>query len=314
MSSILMSVLLTILMTALAPAIWGTTYIVTSEILPADSPFTAATIRCLPAGLLLILISRYIPKRHEWPKLIALSALNIGCFQALLFIAAYRLSGGLAAVIGAVQPLITLGLVWLMQGERPNWLSLLASILSITGMTLLLLSPKLDQHTAMQWDTIGIIAALVGAISMALGMYFSKHRQNTSSATALSIPLLAFTGWQLALGGMMLLPFSLLIDPAIPRLTHIHIAGYSYLTLVGTLLAYALWFKGIQQLPPVAVSALGLLSPLSAIALGWIFLGERIEGTALIGLITVLVSVLAVQWSQLLIKPSAKKSLANTDR
>lgn len=83
-----------VLLTALAPMIWGTTYIVASEILPPDRPFTAALIRALPAGLLLVLITREIPARHLWFRLLTLSALNIGIFQALLFVAAYRLPGG----------------------------------------------------------------------------------------------------------------------------------------------------------------------------------------------------------------------------
>ena len=47
-----------ILLTALAPLIWGSTYIVTSELLPPHRPFTAALIRVLPAGLLLLLLMR----------------------------------------------------------------------------------------------------------------------------------------------------------------------------------------------------------------------------------------------------------------
>src|SRR3989338_2426928 len=41
------------LTTALGPVIWGSTYIVTTELLPPDRPFTAALLRTLPAGLLL---------------------------------------------------------------------------------------------------------------------------------------------------------------------------------------------------------------------------------------------------------------------
>ena len=111
---------LDVLITALAPAIWGSTYIVTTEILPPDRPFTAALLRALPAGLLLVLYSRYLPRCSEWPRLLVLAALNIGFFQALLFVAAYRLPGGLAAVVGAIQPLLVMGLVWSMDGQRPG--------------------------------------------------------------------------------------------------------------------------------------------------------------------------------------------------
>ena len=86
-----------VLTTALAPAIWGSTYIVTTELLPPDRPFTAALLRTIPAGLLLVLFCKRLPERREWGRLAALSALNIGFFQAFLFVAAYRLPGGLAA-------------------------------------------------------------------------------------------------------------------------------------------------------------------------------------------------------------------------
>jgi probable blue pigment (indigoidine) exporter len=45
----------------------------------------------------------------------------------------------------------------------------------------------------------------------------------------------------------------------------------------------------------VAVSAMSLLSPVTAVVLGWIFLGQKIQGMALVGLIVVLASVLSIQ-------------------
>ncbi len=44
------------------------------------------------------------------------------------------------------------------------------------------------------------------------------------------------------------------------------------------MLAYGLWFRGIGRLSPVAVSAMSLLSPVTAVVLGWIFLGQKIQG------------------------------------
>ena len=50
-----------VLLTALAPAIWGSTYYVTTEFLPPGYPITVAMLRALPAGLLLLLIVRQLP-------------------------------------------------------------------------------------------------------------------------------------------------------------------------------------------------------------------------------------------------------------
>ena len=275
---------LDVLITALAPAIWGSTYIVTTEILPPDRPFTAALLRALPAGLLLVLYSRYLPPRRDWPRLLTLAALNIGFFQALLFVAAYRLPGGLAAVVGAIQPLLVMGLVWSMDRQRPASLAVAASVVGIAGMAALLLAPGAS------WDPVGIVAAFVGTACMASGTYLTRRWSP-------KLPLLAFTGWQLLLGGLLLLPVAWLMDPPLPPLSPLQWLGYAYLSLFGALLAYVLWFRGIARLTPVAVSSLGLLSPLMAVLLGWALLGQSITGVALLGLLAVLGSILAVQWA-----------------
>ena len=57
-------------LTALAPAIWGSTYLVTTELLPAGYPLTVAMLRALPAGLLLLLVVRQLPKGLWWVKLL----------------------------------------------------------------------------------------------------------------------------------------------------------------------------------------------------------------------------------------------------
>jgi probable blue pigment (indigoidine) exporter len=288
-----MKTVLWTLLTAMAPILWGSTYIVTTEILPDGMPFTAAVIRCLPAGLILIAISRYRPSGAQWKQLLLLSFFNFACFQGLLFIAAYRLPGGLAAVIGAIQPLVVLALGWIVLTDKPAKLTFFACLTAIVGMAMLIISPMMNQGVL--WDEVGIIAAFFGAISMGVGVFFSKHWQQKSSSNT---PLLAFTGWQLTLGGIMLLPFSLWLDPSLPSLTLEHALGFSYLAIIGTLLTYLIWFTGVSKLSSAAVSALGLLSPISAIILGWLILNQTIEGWALVGLSIVIASVLIVQYSQ----------------
>ncbi len=273
-----------VLLTALAPAIWGSTYIVTTELLPPDRPFTAALLRTLPAGVLLMLHSWRLPERRDWGRLAVLSALNIGFFQAFLFVAAYRLPGGLAAVVGAIQPLLVMGLAWALDRRQPARLAVWASALGVLGMAALLLSPGTT------WDPIGIAAALAGAACMAVGTYLARRWRP-------DVPVLAFTGWQLLAGGLMLVPVAWAIDPPLPTLSSTQLLGYAYLSIVGALLAYALWFRGIARLSPVAVSSLGLLSPLTAVLLGWALLGQSMTGWSLVGLLTVLGSILAVQWA-----------------
>ncbi|HIW05793.1 MAG TPA: DMT family transporter [Candidatus Ignatzschineria merdigallinarum] len=269
------------LLTALTPIMWGSTYIVTTELLPSGYPFLAALLRVLPAGLLLILWTRKFPKGNDWFKVMILGMLNIGIFQVMLFVAAYRLPGGLAAILGAIQPIIVLVLMASIAKMRIPNAAWIAAIVGVIGMVAMLYSPN------MQIDFIGVSAALLGALSMALGTFLSRYWR-------VDLPLTAFTGWQLFFGGLLILPVFLGFE-SWPEMTMKNILGYSYLCLFGALLAYLLWFQGIKRLSPAVVSSIGLLSPVTAFFLGWIFLGERLTLISMLGFVMILGSIYAIQ-------------------
>ena len=268
--------------TAIAPLIWGSTYLVTTEFLPPNRPFTAALIRVLPAGLLLLAWTRRLPRRGEWGFVALLGFLNIGFFQAMLFVAAYRLPGGLAAVLSSTQTLMVLVFTWLIDKTMPPKAAWAWSATGVLGIAMLVLSPSA------RYDGTGILAALSGAAAMALGVYLSKYKKT-------SLPVLAFTGWQLFIGGVFLLPVALLAEPPLESLSPANIGGYLYLCLFGAVFAYVLFFNGIVKLSPTVVSSLGLLSPVSAFVLGWLFLGQGMDAKSLSGFALVLVSIFGVQ-------------------
>lgn len=271
------------LITAIVPVIWGSTYLVTTQWLPAGLPLTGAVLRVLPAGLLLLLWLRQLPARFEWPRLALLAFFNIAAFQGLLFVAAYRLPGGIAALVAACQPLILMAILWLAERQLPRRLAFVAALVGIAGMALLL------NAGAHSWDKIGLAAAAGSALVVCVGMYLAKRWGS-------SLPLLALTGWQLLLGGLMLLPLALWLEPPLPALTAANLAGYGWLSLAGALFAYLLWFRGLQKLQPVALGALILLSPLTAVTLGWLYLGQALDGVQLAGMALVLASVFGVQY------------------
>lgn len=275
----------TLLLTALAPIVWGSTYIVTTEMLPANVPMTLAALRALPAGILLLIIMRQLPQGIWWLRVIILGILNFSLFWWLLFISAYRLPGGVAATVGAVQPLIVLFLSrWLLQ-TRLSWLSISAALGGIFGVAILILTP----NAAL--DPIGIIAGLGGAFSMATGTVLSRRWQPP-------VTPLTFTAWQLTVGGAVLLPFALLFEPALPSLTGINLLGLAYLTLIGGALTYIFWFRGLALLGPSSVASLGFLSPLSAVILGWALLGQQLTSLQILGMIVILLSIWANQQSE----------------
>ena len=281
-----------LLLTALAPTIWGSTYVVTTLLLPPDYPLTMALLRALPAGLLLLLLVRRIPQGAWWPRVLLLGALNFSLFWAMLFVAAYRLPGGVAATLGAIQPLLVILLAKPLLGSTIRALAILGALAGLSGVALLVLTPQAAL------DPLGIAAALTGALSMALGTVLSRRWQPPVSA-------LTFTAWQLLAGGLLLLPAVLLLEPQAPTLTAENLAGIAYLALIGAALTYLLWFRGMARLEPAALSSLGFLSPLSAVLLGWLLLGQDLTRLQLLGIAVVGISV----WLGQLNQPGAAPSI-----
>lgn len=260
--------------------VWGTTYLVATELLPAGRPLLAACVRALPVGLLFVLRTRRLPDGAWWWRATLLGTLNIGAFFALLFVAAFRLPGGVAATAGAVQPLIAAGLAAVVLGEAFTRRVALAGTVGIVGVGLLVLGPDAGL------DPVGVAAALGGTVCMASGVVLTKHWGRP-------VDLVTFTGWQLSAGGLLLVPVVLAGEGLPTTLTAGNVAGFVWLAVVGTGLAYANWFDGIQRLPVNVVSFLGLLSPLVATIAGWLVLDERLTSVQFLGATLVLGAVVA---------------------
>ena len=274
--------------TALAPVAWGSTYIVATEMLPVGRPLLAAAMRALPVGLLLVVVFRRLSEGSWWWRSFILGFLNIGIFFALLFVAANRLPGGVAATAGAVQPLLVAFLAWPLLGERLSGVKVAAGFLGVTGVALLVL------RAGAALDTVGVGTALAGAVSMATGVVLTKRWVGRLGRPA---PLFAFTAWQLVAGGLVLTVLAFAVEGLPPRLTAVNGVGFVYLGVVGTALAYALWFRGVESLPASAISFLGLMSPVAASVLGFVVLGQAYTIQQGAGIVLVFTAVLLGQIS-----------------
>ena len=272
----------TVAITALAPAIWGSTYIVTTTLLPAGYPLTVAMLRALPAGLILLLLVRRLPEGPWWLRAFVLGALNFTLFWAMLFVSAYRLPGGVAATVGAVQPLIVIALSRLVLTTPVRPMALSAGLAGLFGVALLVLTPKAAL------DPVGIVAGLVGAASMATGTVLTRH-------WAPPVSSLTFASWQLTAGGLLLVPLAMFLEPPLPEPTVGSVLGIAYLGLIGAALTYILWLRGIARIEPSAVASLGFLSPLVATLLGWSILGQSLTPVQGAGFVLVLGSVWLAQ-------------------
>lgn len=273
-----------IVLTALAPVMWGTTYLVTTEFLPPDRPMLTSLIRALPAGLLLVLIARRLPKGAWWWKASVIGALNIAAFFALLFLAAYRLPGGVAAVTTAVGPIATAGATILILRQKVRPRTWLLGITGVTGIAMVVLTAEA------RLDPIGALAGVGGAMAMATAVVLTKRWGLPPHAGPA-----ALAGWQLTAGGLLLIPVAFALEGGLPEFTAVNVAGYVYLGLVNTALGYWLWFRGIGRLSVVPLSFLGLFSPLTAAILGWAALGETFTFWQSTGFAIALAATLASQ-------------------
>ncbi|WP_051581669.1 EamA family transporter [Pseudonocardia acaciae] len=260
------------LLTMLAPASWGTTYVVTATLLPPDRPLLAAALRALPAGLLVLaLVRRLPPERVWWWRFLVLGVLNFAGFFPLLFFAAYRLPGGVAATMSATQPMMVAGLAWLVLRTRTPARQLVAAVAGVGGVALLTLT------AAARLDALAVVGMLVAVAMVSAGIVLGKRWGSPGS------PLLS-TGWQMTLGGLVLAPFTLAFEGLPESLSLANIAGYGYLATVGGALAYVFWFRGIERLSPTSVSLSTLVGPLTATVAGLVVLGQTLTGWQLLGL------------------------------
>ena len=113
----------------------------------------------------------------------------------------------------------------------------------------------------------------------------------------------------LAAGGLILLPLALVMEPALPPLTATNLAGLAWLGIIGAAASYVIWFRGIARIEPGAVSMLGMMSPVTAVLLGWVVLGQSLSPLQGLGAAIVLGSVWAGQRAN---RPAAEGPTVHT--
>jgi probable blue pigment (indigoidine) exporter len=265
--------------TVLAPIAWGSTYVTVTELLPDGRPLLVAAVRIAPAGLALVaagaLVSRWRPRGGEWWRTGLLALFNFGLFFPLLAVAVYRLPGGVAAAAGGLQPLLVAGLTASLSRRPPRARDVAIGCVAALGVALVVVRPGAGI------DAVGVLAAVAANVSFAVGVVLTKRFPTPPNR-------LASTGWQLLLGGLVLVPLAGLVEGGLPALTGRNVAGFAYLSLVGTALAFVLWFTGIRRLPAAAPPLLGLAAPVTGAALGWALLGESLSPLQLTGFVVTL--------------------------
>ncbi|MET4782520.1 EamA family transporter [Glaciihabitans sp. UYNi722] len=271
-----------IAVTAIAPVAWGSNYFVTRQFLPEGNPLWGAELRALPAGIILLLIARRLPRGSWWWRSLVLGALNVGAFFVLIYVASQLLPSSVASTIMATSAVVLMLLAWPLLAERPTVRAVIGAGIGLAGVCVLLIQGGLSV------DPWGIAASLAAMLMSSTGYILTKRWGPTEST-------LAVTSWQLVGGSMLILPVAVVWEGAPPALDASQLVGFGYVTVVATAIAFVAWFTGLRHLPAGTVGLIGLLNPVTGVLLGTLLAGEHFGLRQGIGTALVVLGVLIAQ-------------------
>jgi drug/metabolite transporter (DMT)-like permease len=272
--------------------VWGSTYLAIRVMVETIPPLLGAGLRFVLAGGLLV---GFLVVRRGWAAVRPTNRQLAGCLamgillpgaNAVVTVAEVDVPSGLAALLIAAVPLILI-VMRRASGEKITRTSTIGVAIGFMGVAILLLPGEKPDGAS-----IAGMLALIGAAAMwASGSFFSAK-------TDLPKDPFASTGWQMLLGGGAITLAGLLAGEAgdvhASEWSTRSVAGFVYLVLIGSLIAYSAYVWLLQNAPVSKVATYAYVNPVIAIFLGWIVLSETVTATTLIGAGVIVASVAAV--------------------
>ncbi len=261
--------------------LWGGSFFFAKVALGELGPFTVVFVRVALAALALALI---VPLRRDapWPAYFAMGFLNNALPFSLIFWGQTEIASGLASILNATTPLFTLIVAhFLTSDEKIDRTKIVALLTGLLGVVVLIGPAVLAGGGALWAQAACLAAALSYAFAGIYGRRFRRMGIAPSEAAA----------GQVTASAVLILPIMLVVDqpwllPAPPSLTVcVALIG---LALLSTALAYILYFRILAAAGATNLLLVTFLIPVTAILLGAMVLGERLEprhfaGMALIG-------------------------------
>lgn len=255
--------------------IWGTTYLALRIGVTHFPPFLFIGIRQTVAGLLLagfLLISG----KSVWPSGNHLIRQAIGGFfmitlgNGLVAWAEVTIPSGVAAIICTLMPIwVILTNLATNSEEKITWPIVLGSALGLGGV--LMIFSEYITDLANPVYRVGIFMTFIATLAWAACSVWMK-KSNTNNDPFLN------AGMQMFFGGLISFPISFVVDD-LSNVTWSAEAGYSllYLTIFGSLIAYACYTYALRKLPMTIVSLYAYINPIVAVILGWLILEEKLN-------------------------------------
>lgn len=271
--------------------LWGTTYLALRVGVTQFPPFLFSTLRFLMAGPILIIIMLVLGKKIPSGKVLKDQAIGglLMCTLGVSIVgwAEVNVSSGVAAIICSMMPIWTIIInLFVNKEERPTPLIIFGLMVGLSGI-LLIFSEHLIEFYKPEY-TSSIIAIFLANLCWAIGTVWMKKR---SSGTDLFMN----AGLQMFFGGLFLIPLSLLFDDySTVKWTSEIVFSLFYLTLIGSVAAYACYFYAIEKLPMTIVSLYAYINPVIAVILGWVILNEKLNARILTAIVITLLGIYLV--------------------
>jgi drug/metabolite transporter (DMT)-like permease len=289
-------------------ALWGTAMAAMKPLLPGGGPWLVASLRLLPAALALLLAVPLLGRslriaRADWGWLLLFALVDGTLFQGLLARGLEQTGAGLGSVLIDSQPLLVALLARALFGEVINPVGWLGLLLGLLGILCLGLPPGLLQQWWLQGPAVlgeralghGELWMLGAAAAMAVGTVLCRFASRHSDPVAV-------TGWHMLLGGLPLL-LGVWRDAgtplALPPWSPLQWGLMGYASLLGSALAYGLFFWFASSGDLTGFTALTVLTPVFALLTGLLLLHERLLPLQWLGVGLALLSVTLInrrQW------------------
>ncbi|WP_448950096.1 DMT family transporter [Labrys neptuniae] len=268
--------------------LWGGSFFFTSIAVKALPPLTIVLLRVGLAALILLTVlpmqGLKLPRRlNVWAAFFGMGFLNNVTPFCLIVWGQTELASGLAAILNATTPLWTVIAAHVLTAEEKMTGNRLAGVLIGLAGVVLMIGP--DAFAGLGSHLVAELAVLAAAISYAFAAIFGRRFKTMGVA-----PMVTATG-QVTASALMLAPVAVIVDRpwtlAVPGLPVW--AALLGLAALSTALAYVLYFRILTTTGSTNLALVTFLIPVSAIVLGALVLGERLEakhfaGMALIGL------------------------------
>ena len=270
-------------------SIWGASYLFIKVGGEAVTPLTLVAMRTSIAGIVLIGVLRFrhetLPPRSSpiWKWFLVLGLLNSVIPYTLITWGETRISSGLAAIlVGAMPIFVVLFAHWMTHDEKMTPRKIVGIVAGFVGVVILFLPDFLGAATA---NLLGGIAVVAAAVSYGLATIYARRHTKGHSHVTVALG-------QMLTAAVILIPLSLVFEhpwtlaPTLPALGSIFA-----LATMGTAFAYLLYYWLIAHVGATRTSLVTYISPVIAVVLGWIVLGEQLQWSTLVGLVLIIAGV-----------------------